>query len=83
MTERKHRVWIELEPTSDEETGKARAALLSRMLKRLGADFGRHEPVFWHPRHHRYCFTRDVAGGYTEAGDHGNWFNLDFFGREE
>lgn len=77
-----NRIWIELErpeTVGDHATGHARAALASAMLQRLGAD---PKQVWWHEKHHRYCFVIDGAGSYTEAEDNGRWFNLDFFGRD-
>jgi len=71
------RVWIELERPFDEADGEAQAAKLSRWLKSIGVDYGRHETVFWSKRHSRYCFTTDEAGGYVEAGDNGHWYLLD------
>lgn len=87
-----NRVWIELEhPAKDDgkvakgrtaagivEIAEARAKAMSAMLKRLGADYGTHDAVFWSDRSGRYCFTRDSAGGFVEASDCGQWYNLDY-----
>lgn len=72
-----NRVWIEIEKAKDSTEGKARAALLSAMLKRLGVDYGRYPPVFWSERERSYCFTIDGGGSYVYAEDRGHWFNLD------
>jgi len=75
------RVWIELEqpPGSRHDIGHARAKLACNMLRRLGDKHP--EPVFWHEKKHRYCFTIDLAGSFVEAGDNGHWYNLEYFGR--
>uniref|UniRef100_A0AB74UMT6 Uncharacterized protein n=1 Tax=Caulobacter phage BL57 TaxID=3348355 RepID=A0AB74UMT6_9VIRU len=72
------RVWIELEKPKTAEEGKARAALLSKMLGRLGVEYGRYPAVFWSERDHCYCFTLDGSGMYVNAQDPGHWYNLDF-----
>ncbi|AXQ68954.1 hypothetical protein HOU00_gp171 [Caulobacter phage CcrPW] len=72
-----NRVWIEIEKTKDSAEGKARAAQLSAMLKRLGVDYGRYPPVFWSERDRCYCFTTSGSGMYVTATDNGHWFNLD------
>ena len=76
-----NRVWIELERPEDDAEGTLRAALASRMLKRLGSDYP--EPVFWNERAQRYCVTIDGGGVYQECTDNGHWFSLDYFGRED
>jgi hypothetical protein len=80
-----NRVWIELDPKGTLDERKERAALLSRMLRRLGFDPrpSGDGPVFVREATGRYCFTLDEAGGYVEASDHGHWFNLDYLGRED
>lgn len=74
-----NRVWIELDRraygTQEEinATNRARAALASQMLQRLGA-----EPNFveWLPKENRYCFGNTT---YVVANEDGHWFNLDYF----
>lgn len=68
------RIWIELQRPRDDEEGNRRAKLLCAMLKKLGVPY--QQPVFWHPKAERYCFTIDMAGGFVEAGDNGHWFDL-------
>lgn len=97
-----NRVWIEIEnPYKDHgkevkgrtweeacEVGKARAAAISRMLRRLGilANY-KGEIVWWDASEKRrgYCWTVDEAGGfkYTEHSEPGMWYNLDWLGRED
>jgi len=83
-----NRVWIELEypdtklPTAEyHRLAKERADRASKMLKRLGVEFG--VPVFWFPDKAAYCFTIDNGGSYVQASDAGHWYNLDYFGRDE
>lgn len=80
---KQHRVWIELDPPRTNEEGEARAKLLSSMLKRLGADYGRHPAVWWNEHKRCYCFTSSSIGGFWEATDNGHWYNLEYFGRED
>ncbi|AXQ68430.1 hypothetical protein HOT99_gp187 [Caulobacter phage CcrBL10] len=75
-----NRVWIELEKPKTAEEGKARAALLCKMLGRLGVEFGRYPAVFWSERDGNYAFTLDGGGSYAvcEGADPGHWYNLDY-----
>lgn len=83
MTKTPHRVWIEIERPKDDAEGAARAKLLSAMLKRLGVDRGSYPLVWWNERKRCYCFTQSSVGSFVEASDDGQWFNLEFFGRED
>lgn len=84
-----NRVWIEIEKPwtkgqgFDHALGHQRAKLISNLLKRLGVSYGSHDPVFYRTGSGRYCFTLDTAGGYVEAEDHGQWYNLDFLGKAD
>jgi len=78
----KHRVWIELDKPKTNEDGEQRAKLLSAMLKRLGCDYGPHEPVWWDERKRRYCFTSSRMGTFYEGVDSGQWYNLEFLAGE-
>lgn len=79
-----NRVWLELDPPADNATGHLRAEALTRMLRRLGSDFGpNRNACWWNERKQRYCFTLDASGTFVEASDHGHWYNLDYFGRAD
>lgn len=71
-----NRVWIELERPTSPEQGKARAALVSSMLHRLGMAG---ERVWWSEHEARYCYGDGT--GYIVLSDDGHWFSLDYFGR--
>jgi len=77
-----NRVWIELEvPWGDpdiDNIAKRRAELASNMLSRLGAS--RH--FFWHPSKAKYCCACNESGSFTELQDKGEWFSLDYLGRD-
>lgn len=74
-----NRVWIELDRraygTQEEinATNRARAALASQMLQRLG---GEANIVAWSPKENRYCFG---SREFVVATEDGHWFNLDYF----
>lgn len=79
-----NRVWIELDPPASNDEGHTRAEAACRMLKRCGLDFGANRlAVWWNERKQHYCFTLDGSGTFVEANDHGHWYNLDYFGRQE
>lgn len=82
-----NRVWIELEmPFTDDkidhELGHARAKLATNLIQRLGADPAHNQNFWWWPEKLTYCYSRYGHGGYVTLSDCGEWFNLDFFGRE-
>ncbi len=96
--ETQHRVWIEIEhpsyshgkvvkgrtPEERDAIGEERAALVSRLLGRMGVmPTYQGKRVFWWPDKGRYCWTLDEAGTFTECSDHGHWYSLDHLGREE
>lgn len=74
-----NRVWIELERDGDALVNEARAALVSRMLVRLGCEASP-EPIWWNERARRYCYNKFGHGGFVELSDDGEWFNLDYLG---
>ena len=67
--------------------GDARAQQVTRMLHRLGILPNIEQIVWWDKSDRRrgYCWTRDEAGGfmYTDHGEPGMWYNLEWLGREE
>ena len=75
---RVNRVWIEIEWHKDESVRKERAACMTRMLQRLSPEFS--GEITAGPYHYRYYSAR--PGGFVELVDRGEWFNLDWLGRE-
>lgn len=76
----KNRVWIELEhPGDDHSLGYARAKLANQMLERLH-NTPPTNSFWWNADKFTYCFGGD--SGFTECGDNGQWFSLDFLGRD-
>jgi hypothetical protein len=75
----KNCVWIELELPSreDPKLGEKRADMASKMLKKLGVDFGEHPAVWFDKEKHRYAFVVNSIGNFVWASDHGQWFDLD------
>jgi len=80
------RVWIELEypKGGDDELGKKRAKLASRMLDRLSPPERPGQDTFWwHSTKKMYCVTIDAAGGFLMCNDNGHWFRLSHLGRQD
>ena len=85
-----NRIWIELDkpkPGTPDPERKAfmekQCALANRMLERLykPEDLA-HRSTFFVSEHKglHYCFGG--AGGFRDLADNGEWFNLDYYGRE-
>ena len=74
------RVWIELEVPADEVQAKEIGRLATNMLQRLNAPEKTDYSFWWSDREQRWCFGGDW--GYKVLSDHGEWFNLDYFGRD-
>ena len=69
-------VWIELVPAQNDEEGERRAAKMSAMIERLGGPPD--SIIYKRPYYHHMTID-----GFTASKDHGVWFNLDFFGRDD
>lgn len=74
-----NRIWIELEKPRDAVHGEEICALANRALRRLSGD-SRTRAFWWSVHENRYCLGDD--GGYKVLEDNGEWFNLDYLGRE-
>jgi hypothetical protein len=74
-----NRVWIELDPPTPghPEQGHDRAAAATRLLAKLGIDYGTYPAVWFDEKKGKYAFTQSSAGTFTWSLDHGHWFNLD------
>jgi|TARA_R100001530_G_C4189740_1_gene121815 phosphoglucomutase len=70
------KVWIELEvDDSPEKTAEA----ANRMMRRLGFDY---DVFWWHEKEGSFCGNQSAAGNYHVLEDNGEWFNLEWLGRE-
>ena len=73
---------------TSEEAAKiadARASLVSNMLRRMGIlSHYKGEIVWWDKSEKRrgYMWTISEAGEYYNASDNGQWYNLDWLGRD-
>lgn len=71
------RVWIEIDAAQeDDNLNMKRAELYTNMIKRLGST----SDISWDCDGREYVLTRE-GGEFQPLGDHGHWFNLEFFGR--
>lgn len=77
-----NRVWIELEKPRDAEHADEVCALVNNMLRKLlGGDGDTDRGFFWSTRESRYAYGGPM--GYTILRDNGEWFDLDYLGRED
>lgn len=78
----KNTIWIELKEPESKEFAELQCKLANNMLARLAKP--EHLPLaqtfFFSDYERRYCFGG--AMGYKVLTDHGEWFNLDYLGRE-
>lgn len=75
---RNNRIWIELDKPRDAAHAQEMCELANQMLARLGVSHGRR--FFWSERESCYCYGEGM--GYTTLSDRGEWFNLDYLGRD-
>lgn len=80
--EKRYRVWIELDKPVDDEHAEELCALANKMLSRLNESSESQGGFSWSPNEHRYMFSH---GGHTYKylADNGEWFNLEYFGRND
>lgn len=83
-----NRIWLELDKPKDFEHAKQQCELANKMLARLGISkhnkFWAQGGFFTGERHAHcpYAFTTSSAGTYKELSDNGEWFSLDYLGRD-
>jgi len=83
MTNTTNRVWIEIEKSDDDKVNKKRAELFTKMINRLrGDDAEVKAEVFWYKEKHKFAYSSDHLGSCHTLDDNGEWFNLDFCGRD-
>ena len=74
-----NRVWIEIELDDNETVNHERAEKLTKLLKKMGS---RRE--FWYDETKKvFCSGSSDAPEFKELVKAGDWFNLDFLGRED
>lgn len=76
-----NRVWIELEKPRDDAHGEEIARLATNMLRRLDDADDKDNRRFWWNAH-RQVYEYGNPMGFQGLPDRGNWFNLDYLGRE-
>lgn len=74
-----NKIWIELEKPKDKEHADLQCTLANRVLERMGA---KGQSFFYSQRLALYCIESSPGGTYKELTDNGEWFNLDYLGRE-
>ena len=74
----KDRVWIELDKPIDDAHAEEICKKANRMLARMGSSGGR--GFFWSPSRQQYGYGDGM--GHIGLPDRGDWFNLDYLGRE-
>jgi hypothetical protein len=72
------KIWIELPIPNSIEEAEDICLKANRMMQRLGDTNGR-EFRYWE-KDHKYSWGGDM--GFMFLSDRGNWFNLDYLGRE-
>lgn len=74
-------IWVELEKPKNDEHAKLQCELANKMLQRImGSGVELTNKFFYSDRTKRYCFGG--YNGYYDCVDNGQWFNLDYFGRD-
>jgi hypothetical protein len=72
-----NRIWIELERPKDAAHAELIAKLANNVLRKIGIAT---RAFFWDEKDQIWCFGNDM--GYTTLGDNGEWFNLDYLGKD-
>jgi hypothetical protein len=75
-----NRVWIELERPMHGAHAEEIVAKANRMLKRLAGDGALGGTFGWDNEARTFTFGSPM--GYEQLIDRGQWFNLDYLGRE-
>lgn len=79
MTERKHRVWIELEQPADDADAAQIVAEANTMLERLKRPGDYSKRFGWDAKRKQFIYGDEM--GYETLVDRGQWFSLSYFGR--
>lgn len=84
MEAKKNLVWIELPAPASKEDGEEQCRLANNMLERLTSKEDVANNSFFYMENKSGRFTLCLGGpyGYVELPDRGQWFNLDYLGRE-
>lgn len=79
MTERKHRVWIELEQPADDADAAEIVAEVNNMLQRLKRPNDYIRQFGWDTKRKQFTYGDDM--GYENLVDRGKWLSLTYLGR--
>ncbi len=72
-----NKIWIELERPKDQAHAEQIAKLANNVLRKIGSVT---REFFWDSRDCIWCIGGDM--GYTTLSDNGEWFNLDYLGKD-
>ena len=82
-----NRVWIEIEKDADADINRERAAMMTRLLKRLAADDdpspARIQFAAEHKKFPGGVYIVFWGQGFKYLPDNGEWFNLEYLGRKD
>jgi hypothetical protein len=81
MSERRHRVWIELEQPKDDAEAEQIVTEANRMLGRLRRQGDRAKHFGWDAKRKQFTYGDEM--GYENLVDRGQWFSLSHLGRPE
>jgi len=73
-----NKVWIEIELDQNKAVNHERAEKFTNLITKLGVT-----KKVWFDETKYSFFSGDEYNGFKELGDKGDWFNLDFLGRED
>ena len=71
-------VWIEIERTDSKEQNEKNASNYTKLIHKLGMP--KYNRVEWNEVRRTYEYI-DQAEGFTEMGDEGRYFNLDYLSK--
>jgi hypothetical protein len=72
-----NKIWIELERPKDQAHAEQIAKLANNVLRKINSVT---REFFWDSKDLIWCIGGDT--GYTTLSDNGEWFNLDYLGKD-
>jgi len=73
-----NKVWIELDRPRDEAHAEQIAELINKVMRKIEPTNTRE--FFWDAKERVWCIGD--AMGYVTLNDNGEWFNLDYLGKD-
>ncbi len=73
-----NKVWIELDRPRDDDHANQIAKLINNVLRKIEPNIERQ--FFWNSEDCIWCIGNDF--GYIALADNGEWFNLDYLGKD-